>query len=62
MPQMTGLALAEKLRMDNVDLPILLITGSPSPDIILRADRLRIRVLEKPPSDEDLLRFIDGAE
>jgi FixJ family two-component response regulator len=60
MPQMTGLELAEKLRTDNVSLPILLITGLPSPDIVARAGLLGIRVLEKPPSEEDLLDFIEG--
>jgi two-component system, LuxR family, response regulator FixJ len=60
MPKMTGLELAEKLRADNVRLPILLITGLPSPDVVARAGVLGIRVLEKPPSEEDLLDFIDG--
>ena len=59
MPQMTGLELAEKLRADNVSLPILLITGSPSRDIVARASALGIRVLDKPPSEEDLLDFIN---
>ena len=58
MPQMTGLELAEKLRANDVSLPILLITGSPSPDILARAAALGIRVMEKPPSEEDLLDFI----
>jgi two-component system response regulator FixJ len=60
MPQMTGLQLAETLRADGVALPILLITGSPSPAIIARGSQLAIRVLEKPPSEEDLLGFIEG--
>lgn len=59
MPQMTGLQLAEKLRADGLDLPILLITGSLSPDIVARAAGLGIRVLEKPPSEEDFLNFIN---
>jgi FixJ family two-component response regulator len=61
MPQMTGLELAEKLRANAVDLPILLITGSPSPDILARAAKLGIRVLEKPPGENDLLAFTDGS-
>lgn len=61
MPQMTGLQLAEKLRADHVTLPILLITGSPSPDIAARAGVLGIRVLDKPPSEADLLGFIEEA-
>jgi FixJ family two-component response regulator len=62
MPQMTGLELAEKLLADNLSLRILLITGSPSPDVVARAGALGIRVLEKPPSEEDLLDFIDQAD
>jgi FixJ family two-component response regulator len=58
MPQMTGLQLAEKLRADNVTLPILLVTGSLSSQIVARAAQLGIRVLEKPPSEGDLLEFI----
>jgi two-component system, LuxR family, response regulator FixJ len=58
MPQMTGLELAERLRASDVSLPILLITGSLSPDIVARAAALGIRVMEKPPSEEDLLEFI----
>ncbi len=61
MPRMTGLQLAEKLREDGVKLPILLITGSPSPEIAVRAGKLGVRVLEKPPSEEDLLDFIGRA-
>jgi FixJ family two-component response regulator len=62
MPQMTGLELAEKLLANDLSLPILLITGSPSPYIVARAGALGIRVLEKPPSEEDLLDFINQAD
>lgn len=59
MPEMTGLELADRLRADGVGIPILLITGSPSPAIVARAAELGIeRVLEKPPSEEELLDFI----
>jgi FixJ family two-component response regulator len=62
MPQMTGLQLAEKLLASDLSLRILLITGSPSPDVVARAGGLGIRVLEKPPSEEDLLDFINQAD
>lgn len=61
MPQMTGLQLAEKLRADGSRTAILLITGSPSPAIIERAALLGIKLLEKPPGEEDVLDFIDAA-
>ena len=60
MPEMTGLELAERLRADGAGIPILLITGSPSPAIGARAAELGIRVLETPPTEGDLLDFIDG--
>ena len=62
MPNMTGLQLAEQLRAYGDSLPIMLITGSPSLDIISRAAELGIaRVLEKPPSEEDLSAFIEAS-
>jgi hypothetical protein len=39
----------------------LLVTGSPSPTITARAAELGIEgVLEKPPNERDLMRFIDA--
>ncbi len=61
MPRMTGLELVARLRRDGADVPVLLITGSPSPAIVTRAAQLGIEeVLEKPPDENDLLRFIDA--
>ncbi len=61
MPQMTGLQLAAKLRGAGTEIPVLLITGSPSPAIIARAAQLGIeKVLEKPPGDDDLLDFVNA--
>ncbi len=66
MPGMSGLQLAAKLRADGWGLPILLVTGMPSPAISAEADRLGLAgVLEKPPYEEDILKFVctnlDGA-
>lgn len=59
MPQMTGLQLAARLRDEGSKIPILLITGSPSPAIIDQAARIGVeKVLEKPPSEDDLLGFV----
>lgn len=61
MPEMTGLELAARLRGGGAALPVLLITGSPSAAIVARAAQLGIeRVLEKPPEETDLLRFVDA--
>jgi FixJ family two-component response regulator len=59
MPRMTGLELAQTLRDDGDEIPILLITGSPSPAIAARAAQLGIvDVLEKPPEETDLVDFL----
>ena len=59
MPQVTGLELAARLRAQGDQLPIMLITGSSSPAIAARAKALGIaQVLEKPPAEQELLRFV----
>jgi two-component system response regulator FixJ len=58
MPAMSGLELVAHLRQQATDLPVLMITGSPSPAIVARAAQLGVAVLEKPPAEADLLTFI----
>jgi two-component system response regulator FixJ len=59
MPFMTGLELAERLRADGILTPLMLITGALSPAISARAAQLGIKdVLEKPPREDELSRFI----
>ncbi len=61
MPHMTGLELAEKLRSEGSDIPILLMTASPSPGILARATALGIdRVVEKPFDEDDLIGFVNS--
>jgi len=63
MPAMTGLELAERLRADGNTIPIMLLTGSPSPSIAARATQLGVeRVLEKPVDEADVMAFIDAAK
>lgn len=60
MPKQTGLELLARLREDGRTVPVLLVTGSPSPEIVARAGALGVdRVLEKPVSDEGLMEFVD---
>jgi FixJ family two-component response regulator len=60
MPQMT-LELAARLRGEGVDIPILLITAQPSPAIVARAAQLGIKkVLTKPPTERELLSFVEA--
>jgi two-component system response regulator FixJ len=60
MPEQTGLQLIARLRDRGMMLPIVLITGSPSPDLVRRARDLGVAsVLEKPLDDDLLLDFIE---
>ena len=62
MPQLSGLELVATLRRDGRNVPTLLITGSLTPDIAARAIELGVsRVLEKPPSEDDLLAFVTAS-
>jgi FixJ family two-component response regulator len=61
MPQTTGLDLVQLLRAAGIDVPILLITGAPSRAIDARAAELGVRVLEKPPNDQDVIDFVASA-
>src|SRR6476620_7006655 len=62
MPDLTGLQLIGRLRSEGVTLPIALITGSPSPDLLRLARELGVaKVLEKPLDDDVLLEFIEHA-
>ena len=61
MPTLTGLELLARLRAAGRGLPVLLVTGSPSPEIMARAATLGVeRVLEKPVSDAGLFEFVDS--
>ena len=59
MPHMTGLELTAQLRAQGVMAPVLLITSFPTPAIIARAAEIGVvRVLEKPPVEDDLIGFV----
>jgi len=60
MPKQTGLELLARLRQDGRTMPVLLVTGSPSQDVVERAGVLGVdQVLEKPVSDQGLMDFVD---
>ena len=62
MPDQTGLQLVARLRAQGVSLPVVLITGSPSADLVRLAGELNVaRVMEKPLDDDLLLDFIEHA-
>ena len=62
MPEMTGLEFLAELHRQGIDLPALLITGSPSPDLLRRAAALRVcQVMAKPLAEDTLLRFVASA-
>ena len=62
MPEQTGLQMVSRLRSQGVTLPVALITGSPSADLLRMARELNVaRVLEKPLNDDVLMDFIEQA-
>jgi len=59
MPHLTGLELAKRLRATGNTMPIMLITGALTPDIVKRANEMHLeKVAEKPASATDLMRFV----
>jgi two-component system, LuxR family, response regulator FixJ len=61
MSGMTGLQLISQLRQQENQIPVLLMCGYLSTDIIERASELGVsRVLEKPLELDDLLEFVGG--
>ncbi len=61
MPGITGLEVLARLRSEGASLPVVLITGSISPDLERRATELGARVLVKPLVEDDLLAFVGEA-
>jgi len=62
MPQVTGLELLRRLRRAGWELPVALMTGSPSVQLMRRALELgAVVVLEKPLTDLALFQFVGTA-
>lgn len=62
MPQVTGLELLQRLRRAGRDLPVALMTGSPSAQLMRRALELgAVVVLEKPLTEQALFQFVEDA-
>jgi CheY-like chemotaxis protein len=63
MPGITGIEAIRRLRADRWDVPVILITAFPGPDVTAQARTLRMRLLPKPFSldslaDEVLLSLV----
>jgi two-component system, OmpR family, response regulator len=63
MPGITGIEAIRRLRAERWDVPVILITAFPEPDVTAQARTLRARVLPKPFSldalaDEVLLSLV----
>ena len=62
MPAMTGLELAQRLRSEQNRIPIMLISGDLTADVVDKAAKVGIDLVsEKPPELNALSRFIDSA-
>ena len=62
MPGMNGIALLERVRSYDLDVPVVMITGSPSLDTAIRAmEHGALRYLLKPVDLEVLVKIADDA-
>jgi FixJ family two-component response regulator len=61
MPGMTGLELLEHLRMEGDRTPAIVLTGYKNPKMAGHAERIGVKVLEKPTIAEQLLSWMDDA-
>ena len=62
MPIVTGLELLQQLRTAGHEIPVALMTGSPSAELTRRALELgAATVLDKPLTEQVLLRFIEDS-
>jgi FixJ family two-component response regulator len=62
MPRITGLELVARVRATRPDLPVALMTGSPSAELTRRALEVGVNeMLEKPLQEQGLLQFVEGA-
>ena len=62
MPSMTGLELAQRIRSASNTIPILLISGYLTQDVVDRASRAGVDLVsEKPPELAVLSAFVDDA-
>ena len=60
MPHMTGLQMLAQLKSQGLAIPSVLITGVPDVDVVRRAAGLGVmKVLQKPMSHHELLRFVE---
>ncbi len=59
MPEITGLELLRRLNQAGRELPVALMTGSPSAHLMQQALELgAVTVLEKPLTDQALFQFV----
>ncbi len=61
MPGMMGLTLLEQLRAKGDNTPALMITGRLDPAMESRAERIGVRILQKPVAEEALVQWIETA-
>lgn len=62
MPGMTGVELKEHLSAQEIDLPVIMITGRPDPSLEGKARAAgAVGFMKKPFDASDLIRYLDKA-
>jgi FixJ family two-component response regulator len=59
MPGMNGLELLERLRVQGVEVPVIVMTGAPTPSVQLAVQRFGATLLPKPFQTGELNACID---
>ena len=62
LPDTTGIALSTRLKSDDPDLTVILLTGYASADDAIAAVRLVDDYLTKPVQPEDLVRSVTAGQ
>ena len=58
MPEMSGLEIPAHLKLHGLSIPVIMITAVVDEAILLRAEKLSERVLQKPVDEKDLIAAI----
>lgn len=62
LPEMDGIQLAEKIRIKNPDIKIVLMTAIPLKEKLEKSEKMKIKMFIKPFEIEKLVSYLNGGE